>query len=54
MAVIMHLDAEDLPVVFGEIARVTKTGGVVAYSVNTARAGLSRTAPRKRYPARSL
>ena len=40
MAVIMHLEEADLSPLFGEIFRVTRLGGLVAYSVNTARSGL--------------
>jgi SAM-dependent methyltransferase len=40
MAVLMHLREKDLPGAFAEIARVTTRGGIVAYSVNTARSGL--------------
>lgn len=39
-AVIMHLREEALPDLFAELARVTTRGGLLAYSVNTARAGL--------------
>lgn len=40
MAVIMHLWEVILPGVFLDIARVTRSGGILAYSVNTERAGL--------------
>lgn len=40
MAVIMHLPEPVLPRLFKEISRVTRSGGVVAYSVNTERFGL--------------
>lgn len=40
MAVIMHLREEDLPCVFADIARVARPDAIVAYTVNTARAGL--------------
>ena len=40
MAVIMHLKVEEVPATFGEMRRVTRPGGVVAYSANTERQGL--------------
>ncbi len=40
MAMIMHLAASEIPLVFTEIARVLSGGGICAYSVNTARSGL--------------
>ena len=39
-AVIMHVPEAGLADVFGELARVVRTGGVLGYSVNTERAGL--------------
>lgn len=40
MAVLMHLERHSLPQAFDEISRVTRVGGVVAYSANTERPGL--------------
>lgn len=40
MAVLMHLEREELPEVFSDIRRVTRAGGIVAYSANTERPGL--------------
>ncbi len=40
MAVIMHLSHDEIQEAFGEIARVLKPHGLLAYSVNTERAGL--------------
>jgi len=39
-AVIMHLERDELPAVYSEIARVTAPGARFAYSVNTERVGL--------------
>lgn len=39
-AMIMHLERDELPVAFVEIARVCRPGAVFAYSVNTQRSGL--------------
>ncbi|MFW6312347.1 MAG: hypothetical protein ACOC2N_00495 [Spirochaetota bacterium] len=36
----MHVPEAGLAEVFGEIARVVRTGGVLGYSVNTERSGL--------------
>lgn len=41
LAVIMHLEADELPRAFSAIAKVLSTGGVFAYSVNTDRPGLN-------------
>jgi SAM-dependent methyltransferase len=40
MAVLMHLTEEDSGRTLKEMGRVTRTGGIVAYSVNTRRPGL--------------
>ena len=42
-AMLMHLSAEDIPDVIREIARVTSSGGVLAYAVTTSRRGLSQS-----------
>ncbi len=38
-AMVMHLERDQLPVLFAEIARIVRPGGVFAYSVNTERPG---------------
>ncbi|MFW5842889.1 MAG: class I SAM-dependent methyltransferase [Spirochaetota bacterium] len=40
MAVLMHLTAADAETALGELARVTRPGGIVAYSVSTHRPNL--------------
>ena len=40
MAVIMHMAPAELPGLFRDMGRVIRRGGIVAYSVNTHRAGL--------------
>ena len=39
-AMLMHLERDELPAAFAEIARVCRPDGVFAYSVNTQRSGL--------------
>ncbi len=39
-AILMHLERDELPATFAEIARVCRPEGVFAYSVNTQRSGL--------------
>lgn len=43
MAVLMHLERDALPEVFSDIRRVTRAGGIFAYSANTERPGLDDT-----------